>query len=96
MTHGEAVSIGIAFDLRLAQSKKMISKSDMDRVLNILKAAGLPVDVPKDLSKDKLVAAISNDKKRDGDSIRWVLPSGKLGSVDYELSIPLADVSKLL
>jgi len=96
MTHGEAVSIGLAFDMKLANARKMVSKSDMERVLNILKASGLPVEVPKDITKDKLVTAISHDKKRDGDSIRWVLPSGKLGSVDYDLSIPLSEVSKLL
>jgi 3-dehydroquinate synthetase len=96
ITHGEAVSIGLAFDLKLALSKKMISKADSDRVINLLKSAGLPTEIPKEISKDKLVTAISHDKKRDGEGLKWVLPSGKLGTVDYELSIPLADVSKLL
>jgi 3-dehydroquinate synthase len=96
VSHGEAVSIGLAFDMRLANSKKMISKSDMERVVTMLKAAGLPTEMPKEISKDKLVQAMTQDKKRDGDSIRWVLPSGKLGSVDYDLAIPLSEISKVL
>jgi 3-dehydroquinate synthase len=96
MTHGEAVSIGLAFDMKLAVARKMINKTDSERVINILKSAGLPTEIPKDISKDKLVTAISHDKKRDGEGIKWVLPTGKLGNVDYELAIPLADVSKLI
>jgi len=94
-THGEAVSIGLAFDMKLAQSKKMVTKADTERVIALLKSAGLPTEIPKEISKDKLVSAISHDKKREGDDIKWVLPSGKLGTVDYELKIPLAEVSKL-
>lgn len=96
ITHGEAVSIGMAFDYKLAQQRKLVTKSDADRVITLLKAANLPTEIPKDISKDKLVAAMSHDKKREGDGIKWVLPSGKLGTVDYDLSIPISDLSKLL
>jgi len=96
ISHGEAVSIGLAFDMKLAQSRKMVTKADTERVIALLKAANLPIDMPKDMSKDRISSAISLDKKRDGESVRWVLPTGKLGTVDYELSIPLSDVAKLL
>ena len=96
ITHGDAVSIGLAFDMKLANSKKMVTKADSDRVQTLLKSAGLPTEIPKEITKDKLVAAMSHDKKREGENLKWVLPSGKIGTVDYDLSIPLADLSKLL
>lgn len=39
---------------------------------------------------------MGSDKKRDGQSIKLVLPQTKLGIVDYDVTVPLADLSKTL
>lgn len=96
LSHGEAVSIGLVFDTKLAVSQKKIGKDATERIISLLKQAGLPTDIPKDVSKDKLVAAMSHDKKREGEALKWILPVTKLGTVDYEVSVPLTDLSKLL
>jgi 3-dehydroquinate synthase len=96
LSHGEAVSIGLVFDTKLAVSQKKIGKDATERITSLLKQAGLPTDIPKDVSKDKLVAAMSHDKKREGEALKWILPVSKLGTVDYEVSVPLTDLSKLL
>jgi len=36
------------------------------------------------------------DKKRTGENIKLVLPEGKLGQVDYEASVPLTELAKLV
>jgi hypothetical protein len=39
---------------------------------------------------------MSTDKKRSGDKIRLVVPHGKLGTVDIETGMPLAELNKLV
>lgn len=42
--HGEAVSIDMAYSVLLAYEKKLISKEDLDRALNLFEALSLPTD----------------------------------------------------
>jgi 3-dehydroquinate synthase len=96
LSHGEAIAIGIAQIAKFAVSQKHIDKASLERVKEILVRAELPCDIPKGLSKDKLVQAMSTDKKRSGDKIRLVVPHGKLGTVDIETGMPLAELNKLV
>ncbi|MDZ4835109.1 MAG: 3-dehydroquinate synthase [Candidatus Melainabacteria bacterium] len=94
--HGEAVGIGITQTMKLSVSKKLIDKAATERVKDILFRAELPHDLPKGINKDELITAMAQDKKRHGENIKLVLPQTKLGVVDYEVSFPIADLSKLL
>ncbi len=96
LTHGEAVSIGLAFALRASVLKKKIDKESLKRVEALLKKLGLPMAVPDDLPKDKLVKAIGFDKKRQGKSLKFILPHTRLGLVDFEASMPLSEVTDML
>jgi 3-dehydroquinate synthase len=96
LSHGEAIAIGIAQIAKFAVSQKHIDKASLERVKEILVRAELPCDIPKGLSKDKLVQVMSTDKKRSGDKIRLVVPHGKLGTVDIETGMPLAELNKLV
>lgn len=96
VTHGEAVGIGLYFDTKLSVKQKRIGKEALDRVEELLAKAGLPNTLPTGVSKEKLVNAMMQDKKRDGQTIKLVLPQTKLGSVDYEVSVPLSELSKTL
>lgn len=46
LRHGEAVSIGMALDACYAVHKRMLAERDRDRVVDLLKALGLPVYHP--------------------------------------------------
>lgn len=96
VTHGEAVGIGLYFDTKLSVKQKRIGKEALDRVEELLAKAGLPTSLPTGVSKEKLVNAMMQDKKRDGQTIKLVLPQTKLGTVDYEVSMPLSELSKTL
>lgn len=96
ITHGEAVAIGLAFALRVSVLKKRIDKDSMKRMESLLKKLSLPIDVPAELTKDKLVDAMGFDKKRQGKAIKFVLPHTKLGLVDFDASIPLSDLADML
>ncbi|MBI4635497.1 MAG: 3-dehydroquinate synthase [Candidatus Rokubacteria bacterium] len=65
-THGEADSLGIAAEARLARRLGLASAETVARQERLLQALGLPVRLPP-LEADAVLAALSHDKKaRDG------------------------------
>ena len=85
--HGEAVSIGIAYETELSKKRGYLSDDDTKRILEILKKSGLPWQMPSHLSKEALFGLIEKDKKQSGGNMNWVLPHG-MGDVRIH-SIPL-------
>ncbi len=96
LSHGEAIGIGIMQAAKLSIQKKLLPKTDLARVKDILTTAGLQSEIPKGMSKDDLVSRMEQDKKRDGDEIKLVLPKTRLGTVDYEVRLPLEELSSLV
>lgn len=94
-THGEAVSIGLVFACRVAVSQGKLPKAECDRLIKLLKNLGLPIEIPEGLSKERLIETMSHDKKREGETLKLVLPTTKLGVVDFEVAVPLNELSKL-
>jgi 3-dehydroquinate synthase len=72
LTHGEGVAIGMCFALQLSESVFNVSlpKKEMEEWL---KAIGLPTQVPTGLSTHRLIERMKRDKKRKGETIRFVL-----------------------
>ncbi|MCA9063633.1 MAG: 3-dehydroquinate synthase [Planctomycetaceae bacterium] len=89
LLHGEAVSIGMVCASRLAEKLGRISSQETRRQIDLLKAFELPVDVPADLVNrhDDIVACMMLDKKTEGRSLRFILPS-RIGHVE---TIPNVD-----
>lgn len=96
LSHGEAIAIGMTQITKFAVAQKHIDKASLERVKEVLVRAELPCDIPKGLSKDKLIQAMMSDKKRAGDKVKLVIPHGKLGSVDFETSLPMTELNKLV
>jgi len=69
--HGEAVSIGMVVAASLSQQRGHLSVSDVDRLQRLLQSYDLPVSI--DADKSHVLNAIRKDKKRYGDSIKFVL-----------------------
>ncbi|NBC96348.1 MAG: 3-dehydroquinate synthase [Deinococcus-Thermus bacterium] len=77
--HGEAVSLGMVAATRLAYDAGRCATDVLDRLIELLKAIGLPTRA--DLAPvDQLMAAMRLDKKVVDDRIRLVLPK-RLGAV---------------
>ncbi|CAN5448022.1 3-dehydroquinate synthase [soil metagenome] len=96
VSHGEAVGIGLFLDTKYSVKQKLIDKSALDKVEELLAKAGLSTSIPSGISKEKVVTVMGSDKKRDGQTIKLVLPQTKLGIVDYDVTVPLSDLSKTL
>jgi 3-dehydroquinate synthase len=96
VSHGEAVAIGLMFCMRLSVAKGRMDAAETDRVGKLLKKAGLPTEIPENISKDRMVEVMRHDKKRQGDKIRFVLPNKSAGLVDFDAQLSFDDLSKFL
>ena len=74
ISHGSAVSMGMAIILRAAAVLGYCSKTECDEAIAQLSSYGLPTDCP--YSARELVDIALNDKKRQGGSITLVMPYG--------------------
>ena len=83
--HGEAVAIGIAMAARLACEKELLAAETADRICRDLAACGLPVEPP--VPEADLRKAILQDKKRTGDTLRFVLPTAIGKAILWDSSV---------
>lgn len=70
--HGEAVAIGMVFAARLSSKRGFCSAAVSERVYRLVKKAGLPVHIPKDLQDIHLLRGMTTDKKAAGGKIKFV------------------------
>jgi 3-dehydroquinate synthase len=71
--HGEAVAIGMAAAARLSTRYAGLRSDDARRLEQLLKAAGLAIDLPAGWLTGELLRALRLDKKRRGDTVEFVL-----------------------
>ncbi|MBN2418561.1 MAG: 3-dehydroquinate synthase [Deltaproteobacteria bacterium] len=74
VSHGKAVSLGMVAAANLSQTKGLLSADDKIRIISLLKNMGLPTEM--DADKEKILDAMKRDKKREGESIHFVLLDG--------------------
>ncbi len=71
--HGEAVAIGMVAEARLSRKRGYCGEEACGRVFRLLERAGLPVEMPREVSRDRLARAMGTDKKRASGKVRFVL-----------------------
>jgi 3-dehydroquinate synthase len=69
--HGEAVAMGMSFAARRSEELGLAQPGSAVRLVALLARAGLPTDLPS-FPRRAYLAAISADKKRQDDRIRFV------------------------
>ncbi len=73
--HGEAVAIGMHMAARFSAMLKLCTEDTVDRIRDILRAVGLPVEGP-DIPASAFIESMRLDKKVAGNRIRLVLIEG--------------------
>jgi len=94
MRHGEAVSIGMAVAARIAAELDWAEQSLVERIEAILTTWELPVHCPP-LDAEAIWSAMTHDKKKCGDALRWVLPR-TISEVETVEDIPPSLVKSVL
>ena len=73
--HGEAVLVGMAAVVNLALQKGFIPKADAERITSLLKKMDFK-KAPMDLTAEKVIDKLRQDKKRRQSDLIFVLPTG--------------------
>lgn len=73
--HGEAVAMGTSLAADLACRMGALSDKDKRRINTLLQAAGLPIEVPRQLDLEQIRATMQVDKKVLNGRLRLVLPT---------------------
>ena len=80
LLHGEALSIGLVAEVKLAYKLGYMTEIQRDNVIALLKKANLPIVIPRYIDRDALVKKLYTDKKVRNGNIRFVFQKG-IGSV---------------
>jgi 3-dehydroquinate synthase len=87
--HGEAVAAGMVMAARFSEKLGLIGKTDVQRVVDILARAKLPVAAPE-LGADRYLDLMGHDKKVEGGRIKFILlhkPGKAFISNQYDASV---------
>lgn len=92
-THGDAVALGLRAAGLLALQSGRFDRDAHLRVLTLLALFGLPLQTS--LQPERILAAMSADKKRRGGRLRFVLPRA-IGDVEYGVECAVSSVRAVL
>ena len=71
--HGEAVASGMVMAARMSANLGWISDADVDRVINIIESAQLPISAPREMDVNRFLELMSVDKKVSDGVLKLVL-----------------------
>ncbi len=84
--HGEAVAIGMVAEAALAERLSIARKGLSEVIANALSGLGLPISIPREFSREEMMAAMCNDKKKAGGVVRFALPAD-IGQVRVNVEV---------
>ena len=85
ISHGEAVSVGMVMAAAVSETMGLLKKVDSERLQKLLRNLALPTRIAVDA--ERVWDALQKDKKREGDTIHFVLLEQLGRAVVKELSI---------
>ncbi len=71
ISHGEAVAIGCVTEAFLSKELGYLGEKDFERIFSVY--ATLPLSLPKNYTREALLKALTHDKKRSLEKLRFVL-----------------------
>jgi 3-dehydroquinate synthase len=74
--HGEAVGIGMAQAATLSVQQGLCDQRSFERIRKLIRKAGLPLEIPPDVSRQGLIQGMEVDKKSAGGKIKFVMCAG--------------------
>lgn len=94
LLHGEALAIGMAAQVRLSNRFGYMTEEEAEEVTALYRRAGLPVEIPEYIDREKLVKKLYTDKKVRNGQIRFVLQKGIGDVVEFEDGVFAAPVEE--
>jgi 3-dehydroquinate synthase len=93
MTHGEAISIGMIIEGKIALNLGVLDRGDFERLVILLRKAGLPTRLPKRPDLKMMIDTMKLDKKARDGNIEMVLPRkiGEMSDSDGKFGIKIEE-----
>ena len=73
LTHGEAISIGMAAEAKISTSLGILKRSDMERLTFLLELYKLPTLIPSRMNLKKIIESTIHDKKVQQGEVHYTL-----------------------
>jgi 3-dehydroquinate synthase len=93
--HGNAISIGMVASAILSERLKYLPCEERERIVSLIRTMGLPDRIPKNLSPGGILSRIKRDKKKEGNTVNFVLLK-KIGIPFISGSVPEALVREVV
>ena len=94
--HGEAISIGQVAAAQISAELAGLSADDVARIANLFRRAGLPITVPLNATRRRLMLqAMQLDKKVNAGEVRFVLAE-RIGKVCWGQKVPVELIEQCL
>ena len=74
--HGEAIGIGMAQAAMISAQQGFCDQRSLERIRKLIKKAGLPLEIPREVSMQSLIQAMEVDKKSVGGKVKFVICTG--------------------
>lgn len=75
LKHGEAVGYGVIFAAELSKKLELLDKDEVNSLNDVVRRAG-SLPTIRNVDQAKVLESLTHDKKRVGNSLRWVLLRG--------------------
>jgi len=92
LRHGEAIAIGMVVEAKYAEQIGIAEKGLADKIAGTLSALGLPIEIPVEMPRERIIGAMRVDKKKNAKAIRFALPV-KIGKVEL---VEVSDLESVL
>ncbi|KWX83072.1 3-dehydroquinate synthase [Paenibacillus riograndensis] len=97
LLHGEAVAIGLVVQAKLGVKRGYMTEDQAERLIALLKKAGLPTGMPASIPNRQLVDKMYTDKKVRSGRIRFVFQDGigamkRFADGSYSIPVEEADI----
>jgi 3-dehydroquinate synthase len=93
--HGEALSLGIVAACNVSMKHAGLPREQRDAIVNLLRKFDLPVRLPPDLSRDKILTALKFDKKFEAGEVRFVV-TPQIGCAHLSRDVTLDDIREVV
>ena len=93
LLHGEAIAIGMVIEAQMAESLKLAEVGLADEISRVLRGVGLPVRIPPEIDRRKVVHFMQYDKKKAKGKVKFALPT-TIG--DVKIGISVNDIERYL
>jgi 3-dehydroquinate synthase len=91
MLHGEAISLGMVAAAHVSARRAGLSLGEVERIKSALRARQLPIALPPNFPRERILAALPRDKKFENGRIRFVV-AHEIGRASISSEVTLEDM----